>query len=484
MGKFILFSLNLIFLSAYHFFFGGEVAIDQQLPAQVNAGEKFTVEIQITKGEREGFAKWQQELPDGFIATSGETAGATFSFKKNTVKLIWMALPDEDQFTISYVLETSPTLSGSFDLNGKFSYIENNERKDITSELKTIKVGDAPLLADKAEEEQKEATEEAPAEADASEMTASEETSSPEEPITEKEEKTPEELIETSGDLLASGTVTSNDDITIRRSIQAISKGKYEVNLTIDKKDFSSFGKVEEYIPNGYVAKEKESMQGMFSFNNKVMKILWMALPKEEQIKVSYTLESTSDELDSATVHGVFSFLKGEESVQLAMKGNKFPNTFEAAPDQEQLAMKEEVEEDAEEAKEEETSMVEEKPKQEASKSLADKKEELSKEITSVPSPETSVSYRVQIAAGKKEVGQDYFVKRHGIRENVVIDYHKSWYKYMIGSYGIYKEARDRRNDVWAADNKIKDAFVTAYNAGERISVQEALMITKQKWYK
>ena len=48
----------------------------------------------------------------------------------------------------------------------------------------------------------------------------------------------------------------------------------------------------------------------------------------------------------------------------------------------------------------------------------------------------------------------------------------------------ILKEARDKRNQVWAENNKINDAFVTAYNSGERISVQEALMISKQKWFK
>ena len=59
--------------------------------------------------------------------------------------------------------------------------------------------------------------------------------------------------------------------------------------------------------------------------------------------------------------------------------------------------------------------------------------------------------------------------------------YYNTWYKYTIGAFNIYKEARDRRNEIWAEENKIDDAFVTAYNSGERITVQEALMISKQK---
>lgn len=476
MGKFILFSLNLIFLVTYKFFFGGDVEIDQNIPSQVNAGEFFTIEISIDKGEREGFAKWQQELPEGFIATAGETAGATFSFKRNTVKLIWMALPEEESFTISYQIQTDPNLNGTFDLNGKFSFIEENDRKDITTASKKINVGTGgPAIA--ATETVKDPEPKA------------EETT----PAVEKIEPVIEEVIpvvaiaevpkesstavapaitSAKGGITIHKKVTQTEDIKVERTIKVMSNGQYIVNLVIDKQSFDSFGKVEEYIPTGYKASQLETDQGMFSFNNNVMKILWMTLPSKSTLEVSYKLESLNDELDSATVHGVFSFLRGEESVQLAIKGSRFPNTFNSG---EMLAEEKKDAPIIEEA--EVAAIVPQKP-------APTKTEEIKKEITSMPAPETSVSYKVQIAAGKKEVSQDYFVKRHGIQESVSIDYHNSWYKYMIGSYEVYKEARDKRNEIWAADNKIKDAFVTAYNSGERISVQEALMITQQKWFK
>ncbi len=469
MGKFILFSLNLIFLVAYKFFFGGDVEVVQNFPSQIAAGEKFTVEVNITKGEREGFAKWQQELPQGLIATAGETAGATFSFKKNTVKLIWMALPDDESFTITYEIATDPNLNANVELSGKFSYIEENERRDIITEGKKISIGaGGPALAAKdtpakTEEKKEEKKEEKVQEPKAAEPM----------PVVAEKKSTPTTAAPKGG-ITLKRTVANTEDVMVERSIKVMEKGQYVVSLIIDKKNFDSFGKVEEYIPEGYKASQLKNDQGMFSFNNNVMKILWMALPPKSTLEVSYKLESTNDDLDSAIIHGVFSFLREEESVQLAMKGMRFPNTFSVVEE------KEEVEEE----KKEEMAVEEPIAAITTEEKVETKSEKLEKEITSVPAPETSVSYRVQIAAGEKEVGPQYFATRHGIKESITTDYHNSWYKYMIGSYGVYKEARDRRNQIWASDNKISDAFVTAYNSGERISVQEALMITKQKWYK
>jgi len=470
MGKFVLFSLNMIFLVAYKFFFGGDVEVKQVFPDEIVAGEKFNVEIIINKGDHEGFAKWQQELPQGLIASSIESEGATFSFKSNTVKLIWMALPNQESFVIKYQIESDPNLSGSFDINGKFSYIEDNERMDVTAATHII------TIAGKAEgmtASQAEPKDSSMAEVDEEEMDESAEEMDPEvevpavaiaaidEDTTEEPEEEMEEPVDYS-EFAINERVTETKKVKVDRRIKLLGPGKYLVELDIDKDGFRSFGKVEEYIPEGYVASEVESGSGRFSVENNVLKVLWMAMPKSSEIMVSYELQSEGDELDSATVHGVFSFLRGDESVQLAMTGSRFPNTFEAPKQMAQSGDKE----------------------NEAKSETVEESKPLGSEITSIPSPETEVRYRVQIAAAKKEVGKTYFEQRHGIMDEITIDFHNSWFKYMIGSFGVYKQARDRRNAIWNEDNKIDDAYVCAYNSGERISVQEALMITKQKWYK
>ena len=531
MTKLLIVSINLFALLAYKLFFGGDVSVEQKIPESINAGETFEIEILIEKGDREGFAKWQQALPEGFIAEAKDTKGATFSFKNQEVKLIWMAIPTEESFSISYTVKVDPDIQGQFEINGKFSFIEENERRDINSEVKQLTVG-AEVAAGPEALASDEIMDEVMDE-------SMEETMEPAEEIVEVvEDETTEEVEETANEMIKSdGAVESiaysDEDIVIKRKVMEKEASKYEVILTIEKGSFNSFGKIEEFIPENYTASSIENSDGMFTFKENVMKVLWMTLPSDETLTVKYSMESTSNQSDMAEISGMFSYLDDDESKQVELGSTEFKNTFapaEAATEEEEIAevIEEEVaepepimEQEVVEETENETTdlktaaetlaeneeidadqevglpdfvvnndgenaetLEEEETVEETVDPIEEQKEDLIQEITNIPAPESNVNYKVQIAAGRKEVNQKYFVDRHNITEEVSIEFHQNWFKYTVGGYGVYKEARDRRNEIWAADNKINDAFVTAYNSGERISVQEALMITKQKWFK
>ena len=81
-------------------------------------------------------------------------------------------------------------------------------------------------------------------------------------------------------------------------------------------------------------------------------------------------------------------------------------------------------------------------------------------------------------------VEEAYLRETYKFQEAYVLDNHEGWVKYITGQFNVYKQARDKRESLVAAQHNFPGPFVTAYNAGERITVQEALMISNQQWFK
>lgn len=510
MLKSILFTLNVFALISLKFIFGGEVSVVQSGPKFIQAGQTFMIEISINKSDREGFAKWQQKLPPGFVASPIETEGATFSFKNQDVKLIWMALPEKETLNIFYEVTADPDLSQDLILDGKFSFIEENERKDVDANQLTIHFGTDSIeeeevsLAAIFEEPSGDTTSEDLVEQKKQQEDAEEEKSiSPETKSIADNSKvsTPIENL-----------VTDEEGIKIQRLVNHLGNAVYRVDLKVIKGENTSFAKVEEYLPEDFTATEIESNDAIFSFKDGVVKFLWMTMPSQNEINLSYQIESHADLLDQVQVHGMYSYLNDGKSTQLEMSASSFTNHY--VGDEAELAdnateeneSTETIEESNDVAAEITEERVEDVTEQSSSETIenTDTKAELvepiaeiqeepvqteveeekitAESIADVPAPETSISYKVQIAAGKNEVKQDYFEKKYALQQKVNIEQHEGWFKYTLGKYSTYKQARDERNELWAKDKGLSGAFVTAYNSGQRITVQEALMISQQKW--
>ena len=458
---------QLLGLFFYQLFFIGDLTVTQNMPVSIPQGKETVVEIIIAKEGVSGFAKIQQDFPNGFIVEPIDAKGATFSFKDNKLKFIWMSLPEENAFTISYKITPDETVEGDFMLGGKFSFISENERKNIeipVSNFTIVKRVEEDLIV--AEEIIESSLQES--------LTAAiNDVLEVEDAVLEDSTINLGAVEEEIGEVKKSGsTMISPVSILCKRTINSLGNGKYKVVLEISKTGVEGFCKITEEIPSGFLASEDNSNNGVFSFKGSAMKILWMGAPKEEVYSISYFIEAnTGVENGLYGIVGFYSYLENDVTSKSVIDATSFTlNVKELRAEESVLIIPP-------------TDIVEEVlVAEEANKGVEVKKPIVVKDaITSTPRSEREVVYKVQVGAGHEKVSTTYFATVFKLQDKVSTINHEGWIKYLVGSYTEYTSAKDKRDVVRGS---VKNAFVTAYNSGYRITVQEALMISNQKWYK
>lgn len=456
--RFAIVIFQLLSLFSLSYFFKADVGMEIDMPGQINAGKEITVSITLDKDDLTGFSRFQMEIPNGLTAENIFSANADFSFKDQKLRLIWLRLPDEKTITFSFKLLCHERLKGTFDLTGKFSYIEDNERKSVDLSPKQVAIVPNPAID-------------------------------------------PMMLVDIKdfGKSIYQDISTAQQIACIRNKPTWNETNKeYIVTLLVNKEQLKKFAKIEENIPPGFTALNISSKEGIFTFKENKVKYLWMNLPAENYFTVCYKLIPMNGVKD-ASITGNFSFIIDDktQNIPIIEKNADFANltpekvrmilqsqpmlasnlqtgettaegnqTKEPLPDQ----VVQKVEDKVQQIKQPEK-IIEPSAKQSADL------------LANLLEPQSGIYYRVQVAAGHKPVNIKSYFRKFKLDNNVLKENHDGWIKYSIGSFPVYKEARDYRVHLWNTTS-ITDAFVSAYNDGKRITVQEALMVANQKWYK
>ncbi|RLD65518.1 MAG: hypothetical protein DRI95_08510 [Bacteroidetes bacterium] len=108
-----------------------QVSVHAKFPPSVYSGDRFTIEITINKMDLKHFAEFSQKLPKGFTAIKKNSQSADFYFHKQFVKLVWLRLPRQAKFTVSYDIIVNASVKGVYKLPGQFTYIYNNQRGNV-----------------------------------------------------------------------------------------------------------------------------------------------------------------------------------------------------------------------------------------------------------------------------------------------------------------------------------------------------------------
>ncbi len=438
MLKSILIILNTLTLTLFSWFLN-PVELQINAPTEVMAGTAFEVSVTIKKGSVDGFARFQQQLPKGFTAELIDPATGDYKFEDQMVKVFWLIVPSKEEITIRYRLNTDHSVQGRFSLSGIFSYVDGDKKY---AELPPFEINILPS------------------------------------PLANSNTDTNKVVMETQEQIVCK-----------RSSVNINSAGEVEIGIIVNRGTLSvdQFAKIQETVPAGYQALSMETKGGIFTFQNNVAKFLWMTLPAEQEFEVKYKLvPNPGVQLAKLDIKGNFSYINNGQTVEVPLtEAEKTVNQLVA----EQLAfqhgdIKTEPIAQVEPTKTEEPvkepiAEVVENTNQNLS---ANKEETLTTQISKTPTPDTKVSYRVQIAAGHQKIQVKTYFAKLKVTESVQTESLDGWLKYTVGRYEEYLQARNKRNDIWN-QTPIRDAFVTAYNQGKRITVQEALMISNQTWH-
>ncbi len=391
-----------IFLASLFMTVDHSIFVEQIVPTSVMPGSEFTISLVIHKGKQTGFARLQHFLPRGFTAEPLEIAKAQFINDEESAKFIWIALPIEEVFTVSYKVKVDSTLNGRQVINGLFYYIQDEKTQKLALDPIEITIG-SPVAID-------------------------------------------------------------TDKPAVERKLISINpnKGEFRVELLFHTNSEKTAAKFTDEIPVGYIAEAIENFGATFSFHDQRAEFNWTTFPTENTFTIAYRVYSSTataaPKIDGMLVYGDNLNLT-DDGLNKVKEGDDTPDSI-----MDEL-IKSEKEERA----------IAGKVKQDLQNSSVEASESTS---LNLPSPQTGIYYKVQICATRKSPSREgsFFEKKYNVTDPVQLTEHEGWKKYIIGNCNSIKEAKALKQITRL---KVSDAFVVAYNNGERVPLSSTLHSNK-----
>ena len=473
-------AFNLIIVMILKIIAGGPDAT-VKVPDTVKPGEPFLVEVTInTNGETE-FMRYSMQLPAGWTAEKVDNGGGTYKYDpdKQIVSVKWLSVSGKPELKISFRLTAPADSKGEISLTNVLAHPENNKNANIG--LPPVKITfDANGTSDN---------------------------SNTNTPTTDSTAKPPAE-------------------ISIERAVPTDPvAGEFIVSIALHKDDLTSFGKIEDTLPAGFTATVLQSDGADFKFENGVARFGWFGgMPKKPTLNVQYKVTVSPDMTGQQSIGGHFSYVENERgkiipistsTVTIKEKetvvvnntpdnsnnnnsannnsGNNSSNNSSgnnSGNNSQNIASNNSGNNSS--GNNSANTSGNNSGNNSSNNSSGNNSENIASN-NSGNSPDTttashsaiksagSVIFRVQIGAMRRDVPIAYYKNTFNISGTIDKETDASSINhYLTGSFGSYQEAHDHRDNV--KGKGINDAFVTAYNGGKRITVQEALMITSQKW--
>ena len=450
----ILFNTFAVFL--FSFFFGDSpVSITGFFPKNVKPGTEFTAELKISKVGVSGFSKLQIEVPLGFTIKEQDSKGGSFSFANSIGKIIWTASPNEPEFTVKFTIITDASVAGAKTIASKFSYVNNNVKEVVEMAPAEIIIGGEVVNVETTSTAQ---------------VTQS---------VTAVNTNTVNEVgtkFTTDGSLSEPPSSVS----CIRTITKGANGNQFNVQVNIKKPGIKGFAKFQEILPAGFTMKSIATNGSSFSIADGKGKFVWVSLPPEDNLLISYILEKGPNGVSTASLDGEFSYLEHDQTKKIKLTIDALPEVNVTVATNAVVDNLPKVNETKENTQK--TEIAVENTTQNSTVIENKTQPNTTEPTASIEKKSGNIAYHVQIGAFSKAIESTVLAKKFNLNVSITSEMAEGYHKFMVGTFNEYKEARNDRETI--KEKGCRSAFVVAYNGAKRITVQEALMITNQKWFK
>lgn len=468
----------------------GGITVSGNFPKTMAPGSDAVIEIKIVKGNSSGFAKLQIEIPEGMSIAEVDNKGANFSNVDGFAKWIWSSLPTSQEIVIKFKLIAGSGVNGVKPFTAKYSYVDNNVKQVVEMTPVEVAVGN---VADSSSAKTESASS-APAapistptsSVSATPTSANDNTNSTNQNATVVNSTTNSNNSTSDKENTTITTPTSDNthtspnaepvgDLKIERNI---SKGKNKnellVSIKIKKESTKGFARYSDDLPENVTATAIQSDGASFSVADGKVKFIWVEVPTKTELNLSYNI--TSNTSQNIEFKGDYTYLEQNQSKKIKLT----PETIEiGAPESVTEKTTQQAPATQPEVKETNVLKTQDTP---ANPPVTNQEKATSPQVQPEQSTNSNIKYRVQIGAfTNANVTSGQLSRQFRIGDKITSEMSGGYSKFMVGSYEMYKQAHDKR-DVLKANSGINNAFVVAYNGANRISVQEALMASNQKW--
>ncbi len=431
--KTLIISINLLAISIIPFILVGIVYVNHDAPQTIDAGNTVEVKVTINKGSITGPAKLKIDFSDamGLSAEEISSAGAAFSFGDGVANFNWLAIDASEVIEIKYRLKADINAVGTKTISGKFSYLDEEERKTMVIPSIIIEVKNTNTS-----------------------VVSNPNNTNPSSP-------------------------TSVTDISCYRTIEKLGNDVL-VTLNLSKGNNSGFARLVENIPAGFTASEVQNAGSVFKFSDNAAKFLWTNIPGEKsELILKYKLTPPSDASGDFSIDGEFSgafLIIDEVPTSIMIKSTSF--NLSSLPEG---TLANEPNNNTNNTNNSSNSSNSSSTNTNSGNKNSNRTSNNSSSSDNNESGSSNgVKYKVQVLAGHSNISTSSIKKQYSFDGKITIENHDGWVKYCTGNYETYKDAKTKRNDLGSFN--FPGPFVVAYNNGSRISVQEALAISKQSW--